>query len=253
MVPGEDCLTNRRVGNGGKRLSLNDVVDYIRSRILMGDYGPEGRLVEEQIAGELGVSRTPVRQALTIVESEGLVEIFPNRGAIVASFSFDEVWRVYDLRAVLEGLAARRAAENIGEAEIGELRALAEEMERLDGELREANAPSGRLGGAAHKEWIRCLVNANQDFHHTVAAASRNRRLEKLVRSSGRLPMVLKAYSWYRPGERAATNHYHRKILRTLEAGDAFRAELVMTEHIYEGRDVILRALEEEEYEHQAR
>lgn len=231
---------------GGRKLGVNDVVEYIRSKILLGEYGPEGRLVEEQIAGELGVSRTPVRQALTIVESEGLVEIFPNRGAIVASFSFDDVWRVYDLRAVLEGLAARRAAENIGDAELDTLRALAEEMERLDGELRNANAPSGRLGGGAHKEWIRCLVNANQDFHHAIAAASRNRRLEKLVRNSGQLPMVLKAYSWYRPDERAATNHNHRKIINTLDAGDLLRAEMVMTEHIYEGRDVILRALEQE-------
>lgn len=240
-------MPERETGEGYKRLGLSDVVEYIRSRILLGDYGPEGRLVEEQIAGELGVSRTPVRQALTMVESEGLIEIFPNRGAIVASFSFDEVWKVYDLRAALEGLAVRRAAENVGEAELEKLRALAAEMERLDGELREANAPPGRLGDAAHKEWIRCLVNANQDFHHAIAAASRNRRLEKLVRSSGQLPMVLKAYSWYRPEERAATNHYHRKIIRTLETGDARRAELVMTEHIYEGRDVILRALEEEE------
>lgn len=232
--------------DGVRKLNVGDVVEYIRSKILTGEYGPEGRLVEEQIAGELGVSRTPVRQALTIVESEGLVEIFPNRGAIVASFSFDEVWRVYDVRAVLEGLAARRAAENIGEAELEKLRALADEMEKIHEELRAANVPSGRLGDAAHKEWIRRLVNANQDFHHAIAAASRNRRLEKLVRSSGQLPMVLKAYSWHRPYERASTNHYHRKIIQTLEAGDALRAELVMTEHVYEGRDVILRALEEE-------
>ncbi len=232
--------------DGVRKLNVGDVVEYIRSKILTGEYGPEGRLVEEQIAGELGVSRTPVRQALTIVESEGLVEIFPNRGAIVASFSFDKVWRVYDVRAVLEGLAARRAAENIGEAELEKLRALADEMESIHEELRAANVPSGRLGDASHKEWIRRLVNANQDFHHAIAAASRNRRLEKLVRSSGQLPMVLKAYSWHRPYERAATNHYHRKIIRALEAGDALRAELVMTEHVYEGRDVILRALEEE-------
>lgn len=237
---------SRAKADGGKKLGVNDVVEYIRSKILLGEYDPEGRLVEEQIAGELGVSRTPVRQALTIVESEGLVEIFPNRGAIVASFSFDDVWRVYDLRAVLEGLAARRAAESIGDAELDTLRALAEEMERLDGELRNANVPPGRLADAAHKEWVRRLVNANQDFHHAIAAASRNRRLEKLVRSSGQLPMVLKAYSWHRPEERAATNHNHRKIIDTLEAGDSLRAELVMTEHIYEGRDVILRALEQE-------
>ena len=227
--------------------SVSDVVDYIRSKILLGDYGPEGRLVEEQIAGELGVSRTPVRQALTTIEAEGLVEIFPNRGAIVASFSFDEVWKVYDLRAVLEGLAARRAAENIGEVELDKLRSLMAEMERLDRELREANDPPGRLlGNEAHKERIRRLVNANQDFHHTIVAASRDRRLDKMVRRTMQIPMVLKALSSYTPLERAVTNHQHRKIVRALEGGDALRAELVMTEHIYEGRDVILRALEED-------
>lgn len=232
--------------SSGKKLSVSDVVDYIRSKILTGEYGPEGRLVEEQIAGELGVSRTPVRQALTIIEAEGLVEIFPNRGAIVASFSFDEVWSVYDLRAVLEGLAARRATESIGEAELEKLRGLASEMEQLDRELREANTAPGRLSDDVHKERIRCLVNANQDFHQTIVAASRNRRLEKLMRRTVQLPMVLKAFSWYRPAERAVINHQHRKVLRALESGDAQRAELVMTEHIYEGRDVILRALEED-------
>ncbi len=234
------------VNGNGKKTAAGDVVDYIRSKILLGEYGPDGRLVEEQIARELGVSRTPVRQALTTIEAEGLVEIFPNRGAIVASFSPDEVWKVYDLRAVLEGLAARRAAENIDEAELDELRGLTAEMERLDQELREANASPGRLSDGAHKERIRRLVNSNQDFHHLIVSASRNHRLEKVVRRTVQLPMVLKAFSWYGPIERAVTNHQHRKILRALESGDAQRAELVMTEHIYEGRDVILRALEED-------
>lgn len=235
------------LSDSGKKLNVSDVVDYIRTKILTGEYGPEGRLVEEQIAGELGVSRTPVRQALTVVEAEGLLEIFPNRGAIVTSFSFDEVWDVYDLRAVLEGHAARRAAARIGEVEIQKLRDLAQEMESLDEELNRSSVTPGPLrGDEVHKERIRRLVNLNQDFHQTVVAASRNRRLEKLVRRTVQVPMVLKAFSWYLPDERAATNHSHRRIINVLEAGDEQRAELVMTEHIYEGRDVILRALEED-------
>lgn len=105
-----------------------------------------------------------------------------------------------------------------------------------DQELRDVKAPPGRLGDETHRELIRRLVNANQDFHHTVMAASGNRRLEKLVRRTVQLPMVLKAFSWYMPSERAVTNHQHRKIVRVIESGDAVRAELVMTEHIYEGR-----------------
>ena len=84
-------MTKPEVDGSSKKPSVSDVVDYIRSKILLGEYGPDGRLVEEQIGGELGVSRTPGRQALTAIEAEGLVEILPNRGAIVASSSSDEV------------------------------------------------------------------------------------------------------------------------------------------------------------------
>lgn len=228
--------------HGDKRPGNVDVVHRIRTKILAGEYGPEGRLVEEQIAGELGVSRTPVRQALTALEAEGLVEIAPNRGAIVASFSFDEVWDVYDLRAVLEGHAARRAAERIGEAELEKLRDLAEEMELQDLEAQRDDSDSN-----GHKERVGQLVDLNQQFHRTVVAASRNRRLEKLVQRTVQVPMVLKAYSWHLPEERAVSNHYHRKLIELLEAGDAQRAEMMMSNHVYEGRDVVLRALEEDQ------
>jgi DNA-binding GntR family transcriptional regulator len=63
------------------------VLERLRALILTGEYGPDERLIEEQLAGRLGVSRTPVRQALTMLEAEGLVEIAPNRGATVCSFS----------------------------------------------------------------------------------------------------------------------------------------------------------------------
>lgn len=251
-------VMRRRGGEGGGRVTraetesnvnkrgVGEVADYIRSKILLGEYGPDGRLVEWRIAEELGVSRTPVRQALATIEAEGLVEIFPNRGAIVASFSSNEVWQVYDIRASLEGLCARRAAEHIGEADLDTLRGLAIEMESLDEDLRGSDAAPGPLEDEAHKELVRRLVNANQDFHHTIVAASGNRRLRTLVQRTVQIPMVLKAFSWYRPTERAVTNHQHRKILRALERGDVVRAELEMTEHIYEGRDVVLRALEED-------
>jgi DNA-binding GntR family transcriptional regulator len=78
-------------------------LERLRALILTGEYGPDERLIEEQLAERLGVSRTPVRQALTMLEAEGLVEIAPNRGATVCSFTFEDVWDIYDLRAVLEG------------------------------------------------------------------------------------------------------------------------------------------------------
>ncbi len=210
------------------------VFERLRRMIIEGEYGPKERLIEEQLAERLGVSRTPIRQALTMLEAEGLVEIAPNRGAMVCSFSVEDVWDIYDLRAVLEGHAARRAASRVGEGELGRLNELADEMEGLVGRF------------ADHEEEIRRLVALNQEFHGTIVAASRNRRLGRLLRGTVQIPLMFKAFFWYGPHERTISNHYHRQILRALEAGDADRAETVMREHVYEGRDFVIRALTED-------
>ena len=211
------------------------VFERLRRFILEGEYEPDERLVEEQLAERLGVSRTPIRQALTMLEAEGLVEVAPNRGATVCSFSVDEVWDIYDLRAVLEGHAARRAAGRIGEFELAELRRLAAEMERTTPERF-----------SDHEEEIRQLVVHNQHFHGTIVTACRNQRLERLVRRTIEIPLMFKAFFWYTPHERTISNHYHRQILHALGQGDADRAEIVMREHVYEGRDFVIQALKED-------
>ena len=211
------------------------VFERLRRLILEGEYGPNERLIEEQLAERLGVSRTPIRQALTMLEAEGLVEMAPHRGAMVCSFTIEDVWDIYDLRAVLEGHAARRAADRIDESGLARLRSSAENME---------NVLPGRF--ADHEEEIRYLVATNQEFHGTIVAASRNRRLEKLLRRTVEVPLMFKAFYWYGPHERTISNHYHRQILEALAAGDGERAEIIMREHVYEGRDFVIRALEDD-------
>ena len=206
----------------------------MRALILTGEYGPDERLIEEQLAERLGRSRTPVRQALTMLEAEGLVEIAPNRGATVCSFSIEDVWDIYDLRAVLEGHAARRAAGRIQRDELARLGVLAAEMEELD----------DRFGD--HEDEIRALVALNQKFHGAIVEASRNERLFRLINRTVEVPLMYKAFFWYTPHERVISNHYHRQILYALEEGDADRAEIVMREHVYEGRDFVIAALEED-------
>ena len=202
--------------------------------ILTGEYGPDERLIEEQLAERLGVSRTPIRQALTMLEAEGLVEIAPNRGATVCSFTIEDVWDIYDLRAVLEGHAARRAAGRIEKGELERLRELDGEMEGLPGRFDD------------HEEEIRTLVALNQEFHGTIVEASRNRRLEHLINRTVELPLMFKAFFWYSPQERTISNQYHRQILEALEKGDADRAEIIMREHVYEGRDFVMGSLRED-------
>ena len=211
-----------------------EILQRLRALILTGEYGPDERLIEEQLAERLGVSRTPVRQALTMLEAEGLVEITPNRGATVCSFSIEDVWDIYDLRAVLEGHAARRAAGRIERRELKRLQELAVEMEGLPGRFDD------------HEEEIRALVALNQEFHGTIVQASRNRRLEHLINRTVEIPLMFKAFFWYTPHERTISNHFHRQILKSLERGDADRAEIIMREHVYEGRDFVIGALKED-------
>lgn len=217
------------------RTSAAEVYEALRRLILAGDYKPGDRLIEEAAARRLGVSRTPVRQAMTMLEAEGLVAIVPNRGATVCAFGIEDVWHLYDLRAVLESHAACRAATGITEAELDRMRELAALMEALDAQ-----------GFTSRDEEVRWLVVHNQEFHQIIIQASRNPHLDKLVRRTVEVPLVYKSFFWYSPHERAISNHYHRQIIRTLEARDAARAEIVMREHIYEGRDFVIQKLKEE-------
>jgi DNA-binding GntR family transcriptional regulator len=225
----------RVLRDAGQESEPAGILERLRDLILTGEYGPDERLVEEQLAERLGVSRTPVRQALTMLEAEGLVEIAPHRGATVCSFSIEDVWDIYDLRAVMEGHAARRAAGRIEGGELSRLRELTGEMEGL---------LTGRFDD--HEEEIRTLVGLNQEFHGIIVEASRNRRLQRLINRTVEIPLMFKAFFWYTPHERVISNHYHRQILEALEKGDADRAEIIMREHVYEGRDFVIGALKED-------
>ena len=114
-------------------------VDLIRDAILEGRIGPGDRLKEETIARDLGLSRTPVREALLLLQGEGLVESSPNRGATVRAFDADEIEEMYQLRAVLEGYAARRAAVRIRP---DELQLLEESCKRFSSSAPEARSSS---------------------------------------------------------------------------------------------------------------
>src|SRR2546421_6975169 len=105
--------------------------ELIREAILDGRLPPGQRLKEEELARELGISRTPVREALLVLQTEGLVDAAPNRGAAVRSHDVDDLEDLYQLRALLEGYAARRAAANITDAALPALWASCERSETL--------------------------------------------------------------------------------------------------------------------------
>ena len=105
--------------------------EIIREAIIDGRLAPGQRLKEEELARELGISRTPVREALVILEGEGLVESVPKRGASVRAYAADDLDDMYQLRALLEGYAARRAATRISAEDVGRLEESCARFDRL--------------------------------------------------------------------------------------------------------------------------
>jgi DNA-binding GntR family transcriptional regulator len=201
--------------------------ELIREAIVDGRLAPGQRLKEEELARELGISRTPVREALLVLQSEGLVAAEPNRGATVRAHDAEDLDDLYQLRALLEGYAARRAASRITPQALTVLRESCERFDALSGDAED----------------LRELVRENLVFHSTILESAGSRRLETMVRKVIELPLVYKSYIWYSPDQKRISAHYHRQITTALEARDSERAELIMKEHVYEARDLLVAHL----------
>lgn len=205
------------------------VAERIREAILGGMLTPGERLKEEQLARELGTSRTPVREALLRLQSEGLVDAAPNRGATVRRYGRSELVEMYELRALLEGHAGRRAAERIDEDDIADLRASCDRFARLAG------------GRDLHG-----LVAENAAFHRAVWRAAASERLAGMIEEVVALPLVYRSYVWYSPEQSKRSYDFHCLILEALEAHDESAAETLMHQHVLAGRDVLLATLDAE-------
>jgi DNA-binding GntR family transcriptional regulator len=203
------------------------VADMIRQAIVDGTYAPGARLKEEELARELGISRTPVREALLVLQAEGLVDAAPNRGATVRVHDAEDLDDLYQLRALLEGYAARRAAARATRTLV---QALSESCDRFE-ELSDAD--------------VRSIVQENFVFHNAILDAAGSRRVASMVRKVIELPLVYKSYIWYSPQQLRISAHYHRQIAKAVEMHDAERAELVMKEHVFEARDLLVQRVRE--------
>jgi DNA-binding GntR family transcriptional regulator len=204
------------------RSSLRErVKDVMLQRIVGGVYEPGSRLVETRIAQELGVSQASVREALRDLEHIGCVVYEPYRGCSVRSFSIDELLEAFPVRAALEALAARLAAERMTDAELADLR------RRYDAMLVAARA------GDAHEQ-----SQVDAAFHAAVARGARNATLER--QWSFLEPYSRTFVTVSRPGtDLVAVVEQHLPVLEALEARDGERAAAAMTEHLMRAADLL--------------
>lgn len=207
----------------------------IRKSIINGLFKPGERLVENRLSEQLGVSRTPIREALAMLEAEGIVKAIPKHGSVVRSYSQAELEAMYDLRALLEGHAAQRAAKFISDKDIDRLEQICREM----GECIAGAGPSL----ADQPKRIRYLGDRNNDFHRIIARAGQNPLIENTIRSVVELPLVFKAFFWYSQEQLERSHQHHQKLIEAMRSRDSKEAERIMVEHIDGALEVLLKHL----------
>jgi len=204
------------------RVDVSSVPDRVyailRERILAGELEPESRLHQEGISAELGVSRTPVREAIARLAAEGLVELLANRGARVAAVRPGDMEAAYVARLGIEPLAARLAATRRDPGELTK--------------LRKTLTPARRGAKAAYA--------ASRSFHRELALASGNRFLVEFAETlwAGRLGLHVYAQQMT-PEQFAKDASEHERILDAIEAGDEDTAERLTREHITHALDLL--------------
>jgi DNA-binding GntR family transcriptional regulator len=204
---------------------LEAAYQRLKHDILEGIYTPHQRLVEVDIAQALGVSRATLRAALIRLQHEGFIEIQPNRGAQVRAFSVEEAGRILQVREVLEGLAAARAAELATPEQRAELRKIAAAM----GETLAADDLLGHLPLVAR-------------FHQVIVEAADNEFIAQFL-SMLRAPLVRHQFRIILvPGRKEESLAEHRQILSYIEQGDAAGAERAMRRHIAQLRKSLQQA-----------
>ncbi len=203
------------------------VFESLREAILNGTLGPSERLMEIQLAEEMGVSRTPVREAIRKLELEGLVVMIPRKGAYVAGMSLKDIADVFEIRGALEGLAAELAAE----------RATEEELEFMERYLV-------KISEEIEKGDLDKVVEIDTDFHTLLYKASRNERLSQIISNLREQIQRFRTTSLSYPGRMKVALEEHRKIVEAISSRDGESAGKIAQEHIENAENSMMNMIQ---------
>lgn len=207
---------------------LREVVcETLRDAVRRGVLKPGERLMEIQLAEELGVSRTPVREAIRKLELEGYVIMLPRRGTYVADLSIRDVNEVFEIRASLESLASGLAAERITEEELEKLRRLLVQ-----------------IGSYIEQGDMDKIVESDVEFHDLLYQASRNARLVGIISNLREQLTRFRTASMSVPGRLKATLEEHRAIVEAIARGDGESACRAAELHVERSEQTLLASME---------
>ncbi len=207
------------------------VYRHVREQILSGEIGPNERLIEAKIAADIGTSRTPVREALHSLEIEGLVESLPRIGYIVKAISDQEVIELWEIRFLIEGLAARWAMDKAKDKLVRELTKNIEASEKLV------------AGGD-----VTNIAEMDAQFHEIIARLSGGKRLLELSQTLRRHALRYRIESMYLPDTALRAIEGHRAILAAIESGDPEVVTAALRRHLDQSKaDTLRYAFKEEQ------
>ncbi|MFK8078986.1 MAG: GntR family transcriptional regulator [Granulosicoccus sp.] len=200
-----------------------DTYARILNEIRAGTLNPGDRLTEADIAERLGISRTPVREAMRQLEADGLISHTPRSGSTIRKLDYSEVSELYEMRAVLESTAARFSARAASDVEVDELVSIHQAM---------------CAATDTHE-----LDQLNQQFHRCLLDAARNRFLLSAVRSIEKTLLILGPSTFNESDRAAQSNKEHEQLLNAISARNPADAEQAMRQHIESAHRVRLRQL----------
>lgn len=203
----------------------------LSERIVSGVYAPGQRILEQAVAAEFAVSRGPVREALRLLEKDGLVTFLPRRGAQVTRLSIDEVKEIFDIRAMLNGLRDRLVAED--SARGGILPALEHEVENL---ARFADSPDG---GDAYVETVTRI-------DRILARACNNRRLTTILGSLMLQTLRYRQLGLASPERRRQSAQNWQRLIRAIRDGNGEEAERIARQRVLDSRDAAIESLQKQ-------
>jgi len=217
-----------RIEQQPRRLA-DQVYDQLLDAILSGEINAGERLIQETLAEEMTVSRTPVREALLRLEREGILEPAPKRGFHVVEFTTSRALNVYEARQAVEGFAARLVAERASDEQLEELRPLLNKVIVVDS-----------FQGTTEENWV---------AHRALATATQNEALVDLFDSLWERAMMLRIRSdvWFATEERGELTHSHVDVYEAIASRDGDKAEAAMVEHLQIGLDQHMAAVRRRE------
>ncbi len=201
-----------------------EVAERLRQRIFAHELTPGTWIDEQKLAEQYGISRTPLREALKVLASEGLVELKPRRGCYVTEISRRDLDDLFPLIAMLEGRCAAEAVSKAKPADIAALKQIHDALEK-----------------AAHDERIEAFFEANQEFHRKVQELSGNRWLLQVIQDLRKVLKLSRMHSLSLEGRLQQSLDEHRLIMAAIAGGDAKRAEQLMHDHLLSGREALAK------------